>query len=78
MEAAVPAVRTAVRDLFTQQPYRQLGTGEVLRYCQAHDVTSCRLLVRQVLEALAETELLERCGPDNGRRYRLIRMGDGR
>ncbi len=78
MEAATPAVRTAVRDLFTDQPTRRLRTGEVLTYCQAHGVTSCRLLVRQVLEALAVSGLLERSGPDNGRVYQLARMGGDR
>jgi Fe2+ or Zn2+ uptake regulation protein len=78
MKAATPAVRRAVRALFTEQPYRHLGTGEVLTYCQAHGATSCRLLVRQVLEALASSGLLERLGPDNGRVYRLIRVEEGR
>ncbi|MFE6080031.1 hypothetical protein [Streptomyces virginiae] len=74
-EVAMPAVRRAVHALFTEQPYRRLGTGEVLAYCQARGVTSCRLLVRQVLEALAEAGLLERSGPNNVRRYSLIREG---
>lgn len=78
MEAAAPAVRRAVHALFTEQPYRHLGTGEVLTYCQAHGATTCRLLVRQVLESLASSGLLERLGPDNGRVYRLIRSEEGR